>query len=191
MLRFVGLLAVCVVLAAADASARDCRCSLTVSDRGVDLDRDGVFDALEVKGDALLDSAGTYSITPMLGIVESGQWTPLVWSAFSRRAFSYWHEGRWPVGTPLHDTLVADGMRLKTDSRNHVRFEFLFDGEEVADIQQDAPWSIQVSFLRVDNLDPRSGHPLAGQAWTRCEAMAPNLGMYQSEWIYPEGEPGG
>jgi hypothetical protein len=170
-----ALLAMYVAFVAAVASASDCRCMLKIRDQGIDLDRDGVFDALEIRGETWLEPAGTYSIDLTLGPPGTDgvhSWSPLVVQSFSRRAFSFWHAGRWPSRRPLLDSLLNDGMTVVADGRRPARFALLFDGESIGDIQRDGPWTVRARFLRQDDLDAQTGRPPAGQGWTKCTRFA-------------------
>lgn len=148
------------------------KCSITIHDRAIDFDNDGVIDALEIEGSAVLDSAGTYSLMPTLQLHPEPGLGPGA-GGFSPRAFEVWRSGNWPIVNPAHDSLDLDGHRVATDAQHRVHFVFRFDGEQLGRFRKDGPWYFCPEFQGKDNIDPNTGLPRAGEDWITYEPSVP------------------
>src|SRR5262249_35558700 len=148
------------------------KCSITIRERAIDFDNDGVYDALEIEGSAWLDSAGTYSLMPTVQLRPGEGMVPCA-DGLSPRAFAVWRSGNWPIVNPAHDSLYLDGRRITTDARHRADFVFRFDGERLGRFQKDGPWYFCPQFLGQDDIDPGTRLPRTGMNWILYEPSVP------------------
>jgi hypothetical protein len=145
---------------------------LVIEDRALELRRGRGYEELRVRCEAVLDTPGRYSITPVIQVdpgCRSG------WS-LPGTAFGSMCKGAKPAGReePGDD----DALVVKTDSAGRVRFTVCFDGDDLWRLEQDGPWWFCCRFLFEDNIDPVTHHP-PGYAW-----IEENLGASTRPWEY-------
>ena len=113
--------------------------TLTVHERGVDLNHDGVYDLLWIDAEAQLDEAGTYLIRPRLCADTCMSEEEPLWGYFMED-LADWQLERWPNVRPRRTKPRQSSDEVTTDARKRIRFSCWFDGDELAALQHDGPW---------------------------------------------------
>ncbi len=102
----------------------------------------GHFDTLRVECEAVLDSPGTYEVTPCIRTAD-----------------------RSMIQGEMRPSRHAPGSDMyRTDASGHLRFQAVFDGDAVTRLRNDGPWWFYCRFLYLDNIDSVTHHP-PNYAW--------------------------
>jgi hypothetical protein len=116
----------------------------------VDLNRARGYESLEIECDAILDTLGTYEITP---VIQAGP-----------------ECGPWMLGSTAF-AMNGVEFKVKTDSLGHIRFTADFQGDDLWRFEVNGPWVFCCRFLCLDNIDPVTHHP-PGYAWIEQDLSA-------------------
>lgn len=173
----------------------DGRGSLSVHERAVDLNHDGIYELLRIDAEAQLDEAGSYVIRPLLCADTCLSDEEPLWG-YDMEDLAAWQLERWPNVRVRHTTKNGRSDVVTTDARKRIRFSCWFDGVQLAVLKRDGPWhfcpdiqderGMASAGQRVEDLPDCANYELSAELrpWSRGKFSPRPVLMYEVTWRF-------